>query len=272
MQRLFIISLLFLRQLPGISQPSMGADSMLIYEYRYFTASDRTAKNNELLGKLNFCLREKKSDAGVLILSRRIDPELIMDARSRITFLWNSALLGYMEGQREFAAFSLREYLKVSGDSSSGTMLLSFLINKHHDSTVANNNMLRLMDHDTIFAGLRCFGKVALYEKKHRNLHLISSALVPGSGTMMNGYLLKGLTSMVLSGGAAFGIVKLVESGLYLNAVLWGTGVGLKFYTGNIRLTEKTFDWSEDKNRKRLSDQCEMYLRRILTKYPLQFK
>ena len=76
----------------------------------------------------------------------------------------------------------------------------------------------------------------------------------------------------MLSSASVFGIIKLVDYGLYLNAFFWGTGLGFKFYAGNLKLTEKQFYEAETKQRNKLANNCENQLKQLLEKYPLNFK
>jgi len=53
---------------------------------------------------------------------------------------------------------------------------------------------------------------------------------------------------------------------------MWGTGVGLKFYTGNILLTEKQFYEKEKKEKTRRDTDCRNCLTKLIKKYPLSLK
>ena len=107
-----------------------------------------------------------------------------------------------------------------------------------------------------LFYQLLFFEDITNYNRKHLNRYLISSAVLPGSGAALNGYVLKGVLSLGLVSASAYAVAKMVEYGLYLNAVLWGTGVGLKFYVGNINLTEKLFYKAEAKQKNKLTKSC----------------
>jgi hypothetical protein len=67
-------------------------------------------------------------------------------------------------------------------------------------------------------------------------------------------------------------VVAMINAGVYINAALWGTGLGLKFYTGNIRLTEKVFREKELKQKNKLATLCELKLEKVLEKYPVNLK
>jgi len=254
----------------GKSQDT-DSDSLVNYEYRYYMEKDSLRKNEILVEKFNYFLRHADYDAGALSTARRVQQFLIADKEVQAKFLWNASVVSYLNGDAAYSNFVLTRYQAQTFDSTIQCLLLHFLINKN-DTLVARQGLARLTRHDTDFGGLGCFYAGAFYEKEHKSFRVISSALIPGSGTMMNGYFLKGLTSLVLTGSSAFAVVKMIESGLYLNAALWGTGLGLKFYIGNLRLTEKTFEWSEDKERKKINERCEQILGQLLLKYPLAVK
>jgi hypothetical protein len=225
-----------------------------------------------LLKKINLYLNANLWNEEVLAEVKRVRPRLIADSLVRAHFFWNAAWLSYLNSDDAGAVYHLRKYSEISSDTSLEFYLASVLIHKNTDTTLFQKHLQLLVKHDTLFRSLNCFMEVYSYNRKHLNWYLLSSALVPGLGTSLNGYPLKGFVSLALSASSVYGVVKLVEYGLYINAVLWGTGVGMKFYTGNIRLTEASFYKAESSKKQKLASSCELLLETVLKKYPLNLK
>ena len=248
------------------------ADSLLAYEYRYFKCSNDTLKQGILHHKINYYLKNGYMGEALFEEHKRLKYNLLLDAEQKKNFLWNATLVSYLNNQSEYSALYLEEYLKATADSSLNTELLKVLVYKYSDSVKVNRLIKKLSKTDKQFKDLECFAEVALYNRKHKNFYLISSLIVPGSGTAMNGRALKGLVSLALVGGSAYGVYQLVQYGLYINAVLWGSGVGLKFYSGNVKLAQKTFEEKEAQQKNKLANKCELKLKKLLTKYPLSLR
>lgn len=246
------------------------SDSLLFYEYACFKSTDTTAQQQFLLKKLNLYLNRGLTGPEMFREAKRVQIKFLGTHKS--DFLWNAAVLGYLNNETDRAAFYLSEYGEQAGDTGIAYNLLSVLINKYSDTAQVRRSINFLEKKDSLFNGLHCFAEVAAYERKHLNFYRISSAIVPGSGTMINGAVLKGIISLALTAGSVYGIVQLVKYGLYLNAFFWGTGVGLKFYAGNLKLTEKTFYQKEQRQKNKPATECGLKLQKILNKYPLTLK
>lgn len=244
-------------------------DSLLFYEQAYFRSTDTLSREQLLVKKLGLYLRQGITNGEAFHEVKRIRISSLTDNKS--DFLWNAALLAYLNQENDRAAFYLSEYSQ-QGDSSNSVYFLSFLINKYSDTVAANKALTILCRRDSSFNSLHCFERMVRYERKHLNFYLISSAILPGSGTAMNGAVLRGLVSLALTAGSVYGIVQLVHYGLYINAVLWGSGVGLKFYTGNLRLTERTFRQREEEKKNRLAEECEPEVKKLMERYPLTLR
>jgi hypothetical protein len=271
MRQTFIISLIIL---PVIILRAQGviADSLLHYEYNYFKSSNDTIKQTLLIKKTAYYLSHHITGPETFNEIKRVNINAVNDKRVKHNFLWNAAAVSYLNNETDRARYYLSEYSFSSKDSSVEFNLLSVLINKYSDTAEVRRRLNCLSSVDTLFKGLNCFYEIINYHRKHRNFYLLSSAIIPGSGTIMNGEVAKGVISLALAAGSVYGIIKLVEYGLYLNAALWGTGVGLKFYTGNIKLTEKSFYKAEEQKKNKLTTNCELTLKKILDKYPLTLK
>lgn len=268
MTRLIFITKLIVLTCSVCAAQTVSPDSLLAYEYRYFNTIEKEAKETALIGKINYYLRNNYTGKELFNEINRIDPGAL-EIRLKNKFLWNAALISYINNETAHARLYIEQYGDNSRDSSVDFHLLSLLINKYTDTVAVRKHLNFLAAKDYLFAGLNCFYTISNYSRKHLNLYLLSSAIIPGSGTAMNGYPLKGLVSLAIMAGSVYGVVKLIEYGLYVNAVLWSTGVGLKFYTGNIRLTEQSFNRAESRKKNKLTNDCELTLKKILDKYPL---
>lgn len=268
----YIITISFIQLVGCLHAQVCRPDSLLQYELAYYQAHDDTVAQTYLVRKVNHYLRNRISDAVVFKEICRVKTGLLANNQSTQSFLWNAAMISYLNHENDRAAFYLNSYYEMSADSSFSHDLLSYLIYKYRDSVRTKASLEHLVKHDAVFSSLSCFMEVGAYEKKHLNRYLISSAILPGSGSMMTGYVVRGFISLTLVAGSVYGVMKLVEYGLYANAVLWGGGVGLKFYTGNIKLTEQLFFKSEARKKNKLATECELKLTEILDRYPLSLK
>ncbi|MBA3663688.1 MAG: hypothetical protein H0W61_05715 [Bacteroidetes bacterium] len=271
MQRVFIINIFLCWATLTHAQRSTG-DSLLDLEYAYFKTTDEFKKQELLLKKIACYLKQNNTEGKVFSEVKRVKPEKINDNSQRSAYLWNATVIAYLNNETDYARFYMSEYIIQTKDSSVTCDLLYILVNKYTGIDAVNQKIEQLAQKDSLFRELTCFADIASYSRKHINRYLIASAILPGSGTMMNGYVLKGLISLALTAGSVYGVIKLIEYGLYINAVLWGTGVGLKFYTGNIKLTEQTFYKAEERKKNKLTTDCELKLKTILSKYPLTLR
>lgn len=269
MRRIIIIVSLFLRVFTGYGQDP-PADSLLHYEYAYFNSTNDTLRQQFLLHKLDLHLRSGNMgpDAFHEVTRIRVDAT----GPCKYPFLWNAALLAYLNHEEDRASFYLAQYRTGTGDTTLPCLLLSVLISKYTDTIAFSRDLIALGRHDTAFRQLDCFLRSATYQRRHLKGYLLASALVPGLGTALNGFPVKGFISLALTAGSVYGIVTLVQYGLYVNAVLWGAGVGLKFYGGNLRLTEKSFNEREEQQKSRLYTGCESALKNLLINYPINLK
>lgn len=272
MRQIFIISSLLISGLVPVFCQEKLNDSLLIYEYAYFKCANEADRQEILIKKVDLYLKQDITDKRVLFDIERVKIELVSDTVKKKSFLWNAALVFYLNGETEPSVSYLNRYEELSADTSTECYLLSILTNKYRDSGLVKQRIEKLTRRDKIFERLNCFSHVINYERKCLNFYLLSSVLVPGSGTIMNGEVLKGIVSLALAAGSVYGIVSLIEYGLYINAALWGTGVGLKFYTGNIKLTEAAFYRAEGRKKNKLAESCELNLEQILKKYPITLK
>lgn len=243
-------------------------DSLLYYEWQFYNGGQR---EEILLNKLQYQLQLSGFNEAYPT-ALRIKPEKIGDPAQRVNFYHNAALLAYLNNDEGRCRLFLDKLEQEAGKLETDETLLQILANRNHDTDLVRQKINILSANDTIFSKLLCFNKLAGYERKHLNRYLISSAIIPGSGTALNGEPLRGALSLALSAASAYGIGMLWQYGLKLNAVFLGGNIGLKFYTGNIRLTKKAFERKEKRQREKLAQPCEAALKKVLEKYPLNWK
>jgi hypothetical protein len=268
MWRIFITEICILSAASICAQKGFS-DSLLQQEYGYFNETDVFKKQELLIKKVNIYMSHGIYDISLVNEINRVEFTFLSQEGQK-NFYWNAALINYINGNERQASGYMEHYLSVSeNDTSAQKTLLYVLINKHLDSSAVRLKIEKMAVYDPLFANLLCFNEILNYKGKHQKFSVISSYFVPGLGTAINGKPIKGILSLAIATGAIIGIVNLVEYGLYLNALLWGSGVGLKFYFGNIKLADKTFNAKEQKQKNILTNNCELKVNMLLKKYPL---
>lgn len=253
----------------GLSAQNQLNDSLLFYEYLAFKSLKEIDQQKAIIKKINLCVRNNYLGMEVFKEVKRVKVSTIDLLSQRSGFLWNAAVIAYLNNETDYARHYIKEYESLTNDSSSSFYLLSVLINKYHDTTAVNLKIKKAAQKDSLFSNLHCFMQATKFSRKHHNLYLLSSALLPGSGTMLNGKLVPGIMSLVINFAAGYGVYKLIDYGLYVNAFLWGTGIGAKFYVGNLNLTSKTFYQLEQKQKNKILSNCETEVGKLMNKYPI---
>lgn len=272
MRPIFTISLFIFLSGTLLYGQSVLNDSLLHYEYAYFKNTSDSIKQNILLKKVKLYLNAGLTGPETFNEIKRINYSALNASQIKESFLWNAAVIAYLNDDIPYSRFFLNEYYTVKNDTSISYTTLWILSNKYNDTSKVRERINYLSKTDSLFIGLNCFSDITNFNRKHLNFYLISSAIIPGSGTIMNGAVVKGLISLALAAASVLSIVKMIEYGLYLNAFFWGTGVGFKFYTGNIKLTETVFYKAENKTKNKLTENCKLKLKKILDKYPITLK
>ena len=266
-----IVSGLFvLLCLPLRAQQSY-ADSLLALEMQYFYAEDSLQKENYLLQKCNLHSRRQQVTTAALLDFERVN-ENQLSTEQLANLCWNKALCNYVLGNAQSALHNIKRFKTLTADSTTETEFMFTLCVRQIDSALFQQQINKLKKRDEAFSNLQAFTKLAVYEKKHRAAYLLASAIVPGAGSVALGYPVKGLTSTAISAASIYALVELSKYNLYANAILWGTGFGLKFYFGNIALTEKLFDKKEQRQRIKLETTCKQAVSNLLEIYPLQLQ
>ncbi len=251
------------------AQQSFINDSLLKYEQDFFYESNNSQKGAILYKKYKYCINYNQLENAYKTFKRLESQNFTINDSN---FYWNNTLLcldynDYSSAIRNF------KFYKFNFDSSSiKTNLLAYITYINYDSTVANYYLNKLKLVNDSFTCLNCFYKFLNYEKKHKNLFLTSSVALPGSGLIFLGKPIKGLTSMVLLTSLGYGIYELLQYNMYINAINWGLGLGFKFYSGQIRLTNKEFHKKENRKKKKMAIACKTIFDTTLKKYEIVYK
>lgn len=252
-------------------QQSFDNDLLMLEKKIYASHSDME-RNGYYLEKFNLYISNKIYSADAVQAAKRVDSDLLKDSTRQCSFLWNSAIISHLNEEKYLASYYIDRYRIVSGDSSIQTFLLTSVINNGFDSVAVSNAVRNLNIYDKKFGSLICMNKIYEYNRKHKILYSVASAIVPGSGSMLNGNIGKGMSSLAFSSASAYGVYALLQNNLYLNAVFLGTGVALKFYIGNIKLTSKLVEEKELFKKNALAADCKCVLNNLSSEYPLEFR
>ena len=247
-------------------------NELLLLEQKIYTCRNDTERIVYNVQKFDLFISNKDYSTDALKEAKRIDYELIRDTISRFRFLWNASLVANLNNDKSLASYYYKQYRQISNDTSIQSYLLSVLINNGYDTIEVSNSLQKLAVNDKNFNLLKCMNNMYEYTIKNKILYPIASALIPGSGSMMNGDIGKGTASLLINSVSAYAIYILIQNNLYLNAILWGAALGLKFYIGNIKLTTVLVDEKESRKKNTLAVDCKCVLNNLLIQYPVEFK
>jgi len=271
--RQIITSLIILTICTGKIFSQLGFDDKLLQlEEKIFRSTSDSEKADICLGKIDLYLKNKDYSTQLFLEIKRINYKTLTNYNDRVRYLWNSAIVAKLNHEWNYAAFYYNRYYEITNDTSISSLLLEVLVNNGNDSVIFNQLIKRLEHIDKQFDCVNCLADVLYYEKKHRNAYLLASAILPGMGSALNGYTVKGITSLMINTLSAYAIYAMIQNNLYLNAIFWGSGLALKFYAGNILLTNTLFDKSGSHTKSMLADKCEHAIGLVLSKYPIEFK
>ncbi len=252
------------------SQAKLDNKLLQLEKEIYFSTFD-SVKDELLLKKLDYYFSNKNYSTDALTEAKRINYSSLTK-KSQKLFLWNASLLSYMNNEKDKSQSYFSVYQRLNPDSSISAKILSVLISSNYDSAQATKIIRHLTAEDTSLICLSCLNKVNEYKRPHKKLYVIASAIIPGSGSMMNGHVVKGFNSLALCSAAGYATYLLVQNNLYANAVLLGGQLFAKFYGGKIHLTGVLFDRKEDRKKNSLAKDCERTLKKVLEKYPLVYR
>lgn len=248
MKRLIFIILL-VKLCPLYAQQKY-ADTLLNYELKAFAENENSQKI--LTQKFNFLLKQKDYVAAHNELTR-INKQTLNE-----TALWNACLLSLQ--QKDFT--SAEDYFKLywlhADTSSLRDLTLAFLTYLNTDSARANSFLRKIEVNNPEYSCLRCYYRLLEMENTRALPFIIPSALVPGSGLILLGKPMKGLTSAAIATGFVIASISMINAGLVVNLVGWTAGWGVKFYLGQLGLTEKEHHNRFTKKKSKKADACRM--------------
>jgi TM2 domain-containing membrane protein YozV len=240
-------------------------------EKNYFTSTNNQEKTLIAFQKLNLLLLNNIQDEQSIIEIDRIESEYLSSS-DQLIFFWNASLINYINKNNSKAVYWFERYQESSMDSSNETFLLSALIYSDYNSEKFNVSLVELAKRDSIFNCLSCLKKEKKSNEKNKKIKIISSSIIPGLGMMLNGDVIKGITSTVLNASSIVLTNYLILNKSYFNALGWGFSLWLKFYTGNLKLTEKLIDKKQNNKLNEELNHCKIYWMKLLENYPIKIK
>jgi hypothetical protein len=255
----------------GYTQDTLSSNLLKFEKAIYYATSD-TSSNRVLVEKMNFLIENKVDNKQILANSKRINRHLITSQDEKSRFLWNSCVAAYLENDLYYSLHCMKEYQLVTGDSSVECESLRFFIYTNYDKAETEQIISNLIQRDSIFLAFKEYHNAQLYEVNYRGLKKIMAYVVPGAGMMLNGNFLKGFISLALNSASVSAIYYLVSRSMYINSIAWGSNLILKFYLGNVNLTDKLIEAKQGSKRKKLAKKCELSINECLIKYPIDYR
>lgn len=244
--------------------------TLVEFEKQFIIAKNDTSKNNILLEKFNYCLKNELIDSNTLILGKRINYQYIKDKKTLSMFFWNMSLLALLNNDLSYAINYESKYVNESKDTSIDIQVLNFFIYQNNKS-VRQRFLKNLIEFDTIFKEFSCLDEIT-QDKIHLEKYVKYSKLLPGLGTFLLDEKRKGITSFALTGLTTYAVEELLRHKLYINALGFALVYWLKFYQGNYLLTEEIIYDKIAKKENDLANQCKVVFSNLLKRYPLNFK
>jgi hypothetical protein len=244
---------------------------LLHLEQAIFSASSAEIANEFRLAKFDLLLQNHLYDQAKLQLEE-IEIDQLKSDSVRANLLWNASVLSYMQQLPNRAEHFYRQYAKQTADSSIYSLELKAILLVQQDSAEFENCLTKLVEMDSSFHSLRCYQSLLNIPTDNSTPFLICSMLVPGSGMILCGYPVKGLTSMALVGSTALFAAKLIQQSLWVNAISVLTIATLRFYLGNITLTDTLYHRHFQKKIARRMSPCKAEFEALMKKYPIDFK
>lgn len=225
------------------------------------------------LNKIKIYLSNNIYDQNVISEFKNINWNSIKDSIQKNKYLYNLAVLYYLNNQADYAYFYLEQYYKKTQDYSFNNKIFNTLIASNLDSTSFYSNFNDLIAIDSLkylpFLNLFLINNQTLPQKK---AYIFSSYVIPGLGTMLQGDIFNGLGSLTFNSLAIYSTYLLASSNLYINAVGWGILLIPRFYGGNIELTKKTIHNNYKKRLHKMSEENKKFIDDILKEFPIELK
>lgn len=269
MRQIIILLILLAGSINRLFCQTMFDDSLLFFEQKIFICKNDSEKATLRLNKLDAYFSKNNFSEQALMEAKRIDYSYLKNKEDQKIFLWNASILAYVNDDKRSSFQWYNAYQHLYPDSSMQSIMLGFIASSEFDSTLSGSYLKIISLHDSEAVCLSCLSKLQNYKRKHKGVYTAASAIVPGAGSIANGNVAKGIISLAINSGAWLITDELIKSNLYVNAVLLGVGMSVKFYAGNIQLTKKLFDQKEAAQKNILAKECQRNIDKLLDKYSI---
>ena len=264
-----VLSQVFIKTL--VSQTSFQTQLMEL-EYAAFKSNSDSACAHIRYEKTMLYLKNNVVTNDAYSEFKRTDYKLIKDSVSRRNFLWNGALVSFLNDETYQALFYFDKYGHITQDTSIEKQFLKFLISANYSQLYATENIQKLIQIDSSFSQLYCLLETQNYALKRKEFKKVIAYILPGFGLLLNGNYGKGVTSLALNTGTVFAVSWLLKQNLTFNAIAWGSNLIIKFYLGGINLTSKSVAIKEKNEQKKRANNCALLVNELFNKYPLHYK
>jgi hypothetical protein len=253
----------------SISQNNSFQDSLLNFEEHIFYAKSKKEATNNLLEKVDFLIKHDSIGLETFHEIKRIEFTFLSDSlKPRAT--WNATLISYYHQEFDYAWIYWNRYNKLTKDTSAENLFVGYLLAIKKDSSVASTLLNKLVIKDSLFYGLKD-NYTLIKDPCCRVFKLVSSAIVPGSGLIMNGNIGKGLLSLGINSSIVLLMRFLIINSAWINVALMGTNLIGKFYLGGIRLTDKEIKKRNERIKNKRASKSALEIEEITLKYPIKF-
>lgn len=250
MTRYFLICVFLFGSFSGKADSPMNhADSLynassyscaaLEYEWVNFTATDNTTRAVALLKK-SYCYKKLGNFLTALSTVKRIQYDDLDDSLL-FRLRYEHALLAYLCGNYNEADIYLSEIGFYYNDSIANSILYLDILNQYemqqwHDADSLFQKYIMLNSEFIDSSGLQQIAhRPELLNPKTAK---IISLIIPGSGQIYGGKIIRGLTSIIFQGAFALYTYINIREGFYLTAFTSSFGEWFMFYTGGARYAE----------------------------------
>jgi hypothetical protein len=265
----FIKIILIFLAAEACAQDHLG-DSLLKLEEKIFASQNAAEKARLLKRKIDLNLDVLNTEAALHELERYSNLVEYNNADAEV--LWNGALLSLRFDKAGQASNYFQSYYHRFDSADASSNLLGFLVYLNIDSVRAKHYYKKLITIDDSLRCLDCFYEMVNTRYRKGNFFKVSSLLVPGSGLIMMGRPVKGITAMVITGFFVLEGILLLNNKLIMNFigtdVMWGT----KFYVGQYLLTIRELNKKTEKKKSRRAQKCRQAFDKGLKKYSIDYR
>lgn len=247
-------------------------DTLWRFERRLFLATNPSEKDSLLFSHHIHSLRSGDYTASTLNSMLKINPKTL-DSADRAILFWNRAVLSAALLEYYAGWDNLDRYEKLTNDSSISFLLLKTQLSvTNNDFESARMTLNKAVNKDRTLQSLDCLCTLLESNQYNKKWPIVASAIVPGSGLILTGYVGKGGGALLLNGALVAGTLVLLSTHLYASAFFLGAGVLPKTYAGNIALTKKYTAANHLPKYKKRTAHCLDNWRAATGKYPLVLK